>query len=456
MITAPGQTGPDPSTALGTPRPAADDADGFPPSAGPSFPSVQGKRYPLFLATAAAAHLERPAARTPGPRTGAGLLGVPAGEAPCSGPEEDVGGAAPRAWRRTVGLGVFVVVFNLCVVGLEDDVARSGYLTRDSAETLGLLVGLGFYAFMARLAFKARDETRVRPTWSVGGSRRALLTGAAVGAAVAVVVLLLQQVTTGHASGDALINLVVDQGNLARSVLTVVMAVVAAPVVEELVFRGLILQSLRDRGRNVGLFVSALLFSLAHLRLQAVWYYVVLGLILGSVYLRRGLRSSMAAHAAFNGTLVLAALYPMFTSTGYASVGGAQFAVPAGWHTLAPASDADRTLLIGPAGADLAATWAPLPPGETWSAARAMADVGAGVPIGLGHAVVDSAHPEVLPAGTGLMMRITIAGHAGYLFEIGDGTRLFTLAADSGSDPAIGATLQSLLTTLQLPPAPAG
>lgn len=79
-------------------------------------------------------------------------------------------------------------------------------------------------------------------------------------------------------------------------------AVVAAPIVEEILFRGLILESCRERfGRTTAVFVSAFLFGLIHIvPLQVVNAFVV-GLILGYVYLKTGsLLSAMIIHAVNN------------------------------------------------------------------------------------------------------------------------------------------------------------
>lgn len=78
--------------------------------------------------------------------------------------------------------------------------------------------------------------------------------------------------------------------------------VVAAPILEEVLFRGLIFESCRERfGKGGALVISALLFGLIHgVPVQMVNAFVV-GLILGYVYLRtRSLVSVMIIHAVNN------------------------------------------------------------------------------------------------------------------------------------------------------------
>lgn len=79
--------------------------------------------------------------------------------------------------------------------------------------------------------------------------------------------------------------------------------IVAAPILEEILFRGLIFESCAERfGKGVGLFVSALLFGLVHIVPVQIINAFVVGLILGYVYLKtRSLVSVMVIHAINNG-----------------------------------------------------------------------------------------------------------------------------------------------------------
>lgn len=78
--------------------------------------------------------------------------------------------------------------------------------------------------------------------------------------------------------------------------------VVAAPILEEILFRGLIFESCAEHwGRGVGLVVSALLFGVIHIVPVQVVNAFVVGLILGYVYLRtRSLLSVIIIHAVNN------------------------------------------------------------------------------------------------------------------------------------------------------------
>lgn len=81
-------------------------------------------------------------------------------------------------------------------------------------------------------------------------------------------------------------------------------SIVAAPILEEILFRGVIFESCAERwGKGVGLVVSALLFGVIHIIPVQVINAFVVGLILGYVYLRtRSLVSVIIIHA-FNNAI---------------------------------------------------------------------------------------------------------------------------------------------------------
>lgn len=77
--------------------------------------------------------------------------------------------------------------------------------------------------------------------------------------------------------------------------------VVLAPVLEELVFRKLIVDRLRGYGEKWAVFVSALIFGLFHGNLSQFFYAFGLGLVFGYIYLRtRQLRWTVLLHMLIN------------------------------------------------------------------------------------------------------------------------------------------------------------
>lgn len=84
-------------------------------------------------------------------------------------------------------------------------------------------------------------------------------------------------------------------------------ACVLAPILEEMLFRGIILRSfLHQYGRWAAIVGSAALFGLAHMNIYQFAAALVLGIIAGWLYERtRSLLPCIALHAAYNGLLTL-------------------------------------------------------------------------------------------------------------------------------------------------------
>lgn len=91
-------------------------------------------------------------------------------------------------------------------------------------------------------------------------------------------------------------------------------AVIVAPVVEEIVFRGILLRALLPRGRALAVGVSGAAFGIVHLLDPNAWvavpFLTVLGIVLGYQTVRTG-RIGMAVmtHAGFNLVTVLVVVF---------------------------------------------------------------------------------------------------------------------------------------------------
>jgi membrane protease YdiL (CAAX protease family) len=99
-----------------------------------------------------------------------------------------------------------------------------------------------------------------------------------------------------------------------------VVAVLGAPLVEELFFRGLLLRSLTSAvGATPALVLQALLFGLAHgspllglLNVSVIAATAAAGLVFGATARRRGVGTSAVAHGAFNLFSVVVAAFVLF------------------------------------------------------------------------------------------------------------------------------------------------
>ncbi len=94
-------------------------------------------------------------------------------------------------------------------------------------------------------------------------------------------------------------------------VLSVAMVVIVGPVVEELVFRGVVLGGIRSRlGTRAGIAGSAVLFGISHFALWTLVPAVALGVALGWLAARRSsLWPTVALHVSYNAVAVAAAFY---------------------------------------------------------------------------------------------------------------------------------------------------
>jgi len=79
-----------------------------------------------------------------------------------------------------------------------------------------------------------------------------------------------------------------------------ILSVIIAPLAEELLFRGFLLRRLQPYGAGFALLVTSMIFALQHGILTQVVYTFFMGIILGVVALRFGLRWSILLHALNN------------------------------------------------------------------------------------------------------------------------------------------------------------
>lgn len=103
--------------------------------------------------------------------------------------------------------------------------------------------------------------------------------------------------------------------------LTILFSVILAPVFEELVFRGMIINRLRPYGDKVCIFFSALLFAMFHGNLYQMFYAFGIGLAFGYVALRTGhIGYTIGLHAFLN--LCGGVIFPLLSSSSNEWVAG--------------------------------------------------------------------------------------------------------------------------------------
>jgi hypothetical protein len=124
---------------------------------------------------------------------------------------------------------------------------------------------------------------------------------------VIIVALINQKLWQGYGGSNPLLPVALEGQNGVTIALLFLTASVAAPIFEELIFRGFMLPSLTRYLPVWGaIATSSLIFAIAHLSLSEVLPLTTLGIILGIVYTRsRNLFSSIVLHSLWNsGTLL--------------------------------------------------------------------------------------------------------------------------------------------------------
>jgi hypothetical protein len=136
--------------------------------------------------------------------------------------------------------------------------------------------------------------------WGLGGYLVAL-------PVVIVVSLINQRLWQGQGGSNPILPLALEGRDSVALLIFFLTACVAAPVFEEIIFRGFLLPSLTRYVPVWGaILASSLLFAIAHLSLSEVLPLLALGMVLGVVYTRsRNLLASMLLHGLWNaGTLL--------------------------------------------------------------------------------------------------------------------------------------------------------
>lgn len=169
-----------------------------------------------------------------------------------------------------------------------------------SASGLAVLVGsIWSYRPLPKDWFKFKLVDRW-PLWGLGGYVVALPLMIAISA-------LNQQIWQGQGGNNPLLQTVLQESDAIALLLFFLTAAVAAPLFEEVLFRGFLLPSLTRYMPVWGaILLSSFIFASAHLSLSEVIPLTLLGAILAWVYTRsRNLLSSMLLHSLWNSATLV-------------------------------------------------------------------------------------------------------------------------------------------------------
>lgn len=217
-----------------------------------------------------------------------------------------------------------------------------------------IVLTVGFYAVVAAMIV-SQITPSVRLRWGDGPLAVRIGLGATVGVGISLVLLGLVSAAAGHLQSDPRIVLLMSEGDATHIIIVVFIGCVVAPLVEETLFRGLLLESLLPRGKPAAIFVSAAAFAVWHFMPASLVYYAALGATLAGLYIKRGLACSIAAHVGFNAVLTIAAISIVLGPSHVIQVEGLTMTAPSGWSVAAgpTAGLSGAAMLIGPDDAQL-------------------------------------------------------------------------------------------------------
>lgn len=250
---------------------------------------------------------------------------------------------ARRSVLRTVGAGMAMGVA-AAVVAIVTGSDLTAPLDRRLVVQHGMTVVL--YAVIGVLVTRLLDRKTIRPRLVEGSYLRAITIGTVVGIATAALVVAFNSLLVGRLMSDPTIVTIFYESSWFHVLVLVMLVSVAAPFFEEVLFRGLLVESLRSRGRNSAVLGAAVAFAFWHLNPASITYYLLVGFLLGYLYWKLGLAGSISAHAAFNTALIFAAVISLSSGSLAVDHDGVSADLPAGWvHTSSPNDDEEVDLV---------------------------------------------------------------------------------------------------------------
>ncbi|HVS68368.1 MAG TPA: type II CAAX endopeptidase family protein [Mycobacteriales bacterium] len=339
-------------------------------------------------------------------------------------------------------------------------ISNDSHLNQATVIRYGIVLTLVFYAVVAALIL-TQLTPKVRLRWGEGSRVVRVVIGLSIGAVGGGVVLGLLSAAEGQLSTDSRAISMMSGGQASHVIATFLLVCAAAPLVEETLFRGLLLESLRHQNLGMAVLVSAIFFAVWHFTPKALLYYTIMGAVFGVLYAKRGLVASMSAHFGFNGVLTIAAVAIVLGPSHAYDIDGVQFTAPSGWSKVPIQTTDDpfagdgglKLLLQGPDGSGIGVFAVP---SETpFDPATVEQRLGASdLPLPAGSAFdASSLHEITLPTvGTAVEADYTYEANKGELVLFASQGARFVVSFLNGGDAKADADFTKLLDTLQVSP----
>ena len=372
--------------------------------------------------------------------------------------EEDVLPAMARATDARAGKKASRTVYKLILFNLISQGLVAGFLFASDVETatsikVSMLAGLLSYGLATGWVLLRSAELGIRPFTGLRESAplRGAMEGFIVGGAVAIVLFGILRLTMGRPVLDPTTALLAVQGSPLAFLLGFMLIVLAAPLVEEFIFRGFLAEALRDRGKKPAIWLSAVAFSVAHLRFSQFRYYVAMGVMFALIYWRRGLVGSITAHATFNGMLLLIAVAASHGPAVEATGGGSTVSIPPTYQVSTGVAGEELSA-VGPLGAQVEFGWTDIPGLPVIDIVAS--DLARGAVPFPGMIVTDPSSVAIfdLPAGRAVSVMATIEGESGRMLLLPDGSRLWMAMFRSDGTARSFSEFEAMLQSWRLTP----
>ena len=201
---------------------------------------------------------------------------------PIAAPDPTAGGtdvSAPLPHRALV-LTIAAIAVGAVMMGISYLLGEDHSISPASYLRYAIVLTLALYAVVGLLVV-TQITPSVRLRWHHGSPALGVAIGLLVGGGLSALMLFAVSSAAGHLDPDPRIVLLMSEGDAAHVIATVLITCAAAPLIEEVLFRGLLLESQRGRGTRAAIWISALAFAVWHLNPSALRYYALMGALLG-------------------------------------------------------------------------------------------------------------------------------------------------------------------------------